>query len=447
MHPPIDIAVITALPVERRAVVCRLDAVKKMQFDDEPLTFYGGLVTIPGEATPFTVVVTQLGDMGNADASVVATRVLQRWKPRNVLMVGIAGGVQDKVALGDVVVAQYAFYFEPGKLTPDGPETRPRQFNSDFLIYSRAQHYEALDWKGHIEVDRPDEADQHPKLPAVHFGPIACGEKVVADLNELQKLRQQCPKMLAVAMEGVGVAKAVFSDATPPRYLEIRGISDYAGPDKNDDWHEYAANAAAAFTIGLLRDRPFVPGPPPDQNSAKTQNTATLVLSAKSLRPIAADETLAVLDDDLKQGEVEVLPLDMTDLVENKVFADPETAASRLTDSDAPLIGALARRSDAHLVFHGLAAIPPVVLAGHIVTDRRFVRLFDFHPERGNWTWPGTPNGFPALQCKGLPKRSLKEPGDVFLRMAISYPVNVEHAHPRPDAEVRGRSLAADSDA
>lgn len=423
MQPPIDFAIITALPVERAAVVHRLDGVEKLQFEDEPLTFYAGTAAIPGEATPYTVVVTQLPDMGNADASITTTRVIQRWKPRQILMVGIAGGVKEKVSLGDVVVSQFAFYYEPGKLTLEGTESRARDFNSDLLLYARAQHFETLDWKRHIEVDRPDAGDQ--AVPTVHFGPIACGEKVVADLDELKKLRQLCPKMLAVAMEGAGVAKAVLSDAHPPRYLEIRGISDYAGPDKNDGWHAYAANAAAAFTIGYLRDRPVAPGPPPDPTVAKAPHVATLVLSAQSLRTIPADETLAALSDDLKQGELQVLPLDWTDLVENKVFARPEVAAQRLTDPQGPLIGALAQRTDAHVVFHGLAAIPPVVLAGHIVTDRRFVRLYDFHPEQGTWAWPGMTE-FPELVCKGVPKHALKQPADVFVRMAISYPVNVD---------------------
>src|SRR5689334_1001900 len=126
MQPPVDFAVITALAVERAAVVHRLEGVQKLQFDDEPLTFYAGTVAIPGEAMPYTVVVTQLPDMGNPDASITTTRVIQRWKPRQVLMVGIAGGVQDKVALGDVVVSQFAFYYEPGKLTPEGMESRAR---------------------------------------------------------------------------------------------------------------------------------------------------------------------------------------------------------------------------------------------------------------------------------------------------------------------------------
>jgi len=118
----------------------------------EPLTYYVGTLSIPGEERPFTVVVTQLIDMGNPDAAIATTKVIPRWRPRNVLMVGIAGGVKGKVALGDVVVSQYAHDYEPAKLTPDGVEHRDRQFNSDLMLYARAQHYEAADWKGEIHA-------------------------------------------------------------------------------------------------------------------------------------------------------------------------------------------------------------------------------------------------------------------------------------------------------
>lgn len=424
IEPPVDFAIIAALPVEREALVRRLEAVEKVQPDGEPLTFYAGTVSVPGEGKPFTVVVTQLLDMGNADAGITTTRVIQRWRPRNVLMVGIAGGVKGKAALGDVAVAQYAYYYEPAKLAAEGIEHRGRQFNSDLLLYGRAQHYEAAEWKGEIHAARPDTGGGEPKLPEVRFGPIACGDKVVANLQELAEIQQQCPKMIAIAMEGAGVAKAVLSEGSPVRYLEIRGISDYAGPDKHDGWHEYAANAAAAFSIGFLRSRPFPPGPPPEQAAGETTPVATLVLIAQSLRPISAEELMPALDEDAKRGELEFLHLDFTDLVRNKVFSDPEAAARRLADPQGALLGAVARRADARLAFGGLAAIPPVVLAGHIVTDRRHVRLYDFQPEAGSWTWPCMPDSFPPLNRNGLPKRAIKEAGDVVIRMSVSYPVN-----------------------
>jgi len=93
-EPPIDFAIIAALKVEREAMVRRLDGMQKVQEDGEPLTYYTGTLAVPGEERPFTVVVTQLIEMGNPDAAITTTRVIQRWQPRNVLMVGIAGGVK-----------------------------------------------------------------------------------------------------------------------------------------------------------------------------------------------------------------------------------------------------------------------------------------------------------------------------------------------------------------
>lgn len=422
-EPKLDFAIITALQIEREAIVRRLDGQQKVQFDDEPLTFYTGTVKVPGDERAFTVVVTQLLEMGISDAAIATTNVINRWHPRNVLMVGIAGGVRGKAALGDVLVSHYAYYYEPGKITPDAVEHRGRQFNSDLMLYGRAQHYDAAEWMGEIQASRPDSSGDEASLPSVHFGPIACGELVIASDEALEDIKRQCPKMIGVAMEGAGAAKGALSSGNPPRYLEIRGVSDYAGPDKNDGWHEYAANAAAAFTIGFLRSRPFPPGPPP-KDETEIKPSTSLVLTAESLRTISAQEIMSALDEDTKRGELEFLHLDFTDLVVNKVFTDPEAAARRLADPQGALLGTLARRADAHLIFHGLCAIPPVVLAGHIVTDRQRVSLFDFQPGIGTWVWPGTPDGFPSLKCSGMPKRVIKEAGDAVIRMPISYPIH-----------------------
>lgn len=88
LEPPVDFAVITALRVEREAVVRRLDGVERVQPDGEPLTFYLGQLKAPGEEWPYTVVVAQLLETGNNDASIATTRVIQRWQPQYVVMVG-----------------------------------------------------------------------------------------------------------------------------------------------------------------------------------------------------------------------------------------------------------------------------------------------------------------------------------------------------------------------
>ncbi|BAZ18987.1 putative nucleoside phosphorylase (plasmid) [Calothrix sp. NIES-4071] len=424
----VDFAIITALRVERDAVRERLDTCEIVQDDFDPLTYYYGRVNIPGSDEYYTVVLVGLLNMGNNSAAVATTRLLQRWETKNLMMVGIAGGVREKVDLGDVVVSQFCHYYEMAKLTDEGNQQRPEQFPCDRLLFGRAYAYEASEWKGQIRVVRPGTVQVENSLPNVHFGPIASGEKVIADAETLPRLLRDCPKLLAVAMEGAGVARAATSHTNPPRFLEIRGISDFADAQKNDNWHVYAANAAAAFAIGLLHSRPIPPLT--TVKLAHTREAAPLlILCAKSLRPIAADEVIKSFGDDLGGREVETAVLDFTDLVSAGVFTSPEIAVQRLTQPQGALFGALARRGDAELVFHGIVHIPLAILVGHLITDRQPVRFFDFHPSPGSntWSWPGSDEEeFPPLNVTGLPDAPLPHNGDVVIRVSVSYAVLAE---------------------
>jgi len=37
----------------------------------------------------------------------------------------------------------------------------------------------------------------------------------------------------------------------------VKGICDWANPDKNDKWQKYAAEVAAVFVVQLLRSKAF----------------------------------------------------------------------------------------------------------------------------------------------------------------------------------------------
>jgi nucleoside phosphorylase len=445
---PIDFAIITALKIERDAVLRRMDdGYETVQEDTEPLTFYLGHITIPSSGERYSVVVVMLLGLGNEEAAVATTRLIHRWQPDHVLMVGIAGGVPGKVSLGDVVVADSVHYYELAKLTLEGEETRPQQFTSSRLLYGRAQAYEASEWKGEINIERPGASALEPSLPEARFGVIAAGEKVIADRDTLPKLLKENPRIISVAMEGAGVARAALNNNPSPAFLEVRGVCDFADEHKNDDWQLYAANAAAAFAIGLLRSRPISPLEVKPQEG---KTSPILLIRMQSLRPIAPDELLGSLGSDLKGRDIETVALDFTDLVKVDVLTSPEEATRRLIDPQGILFGAMARRGDAELVFHGLVHIPLAVLAGHLITDRQRVRMFDFHPNigSGTWTWPDSDNEhLPPMEVRSLPRRKVNRQGDAMVRLSVSYQVSsaqsraivpapmleVEMAVPRPE--------------
>src|SRR4051812_33842084 len=123
-----DVGIVTALEVERDAVLRALGGA------DEPDTverdsFAYHLARLPTRdpAIGYSVVVV-LSEEGNLNAALATRQLITHWRPRWVIMVGIAGGVAGKVRLGDVVVAKFVQYYEGAKVYPDRVQARPRQF-------------------------------------------------------------------------------------------------------------------------------------------------------------------------------------------------------------------------------------------------------------------------------------------------------------------------------
>jgi nucleoside phosphorylase len=66
--------------------------------------------------------------MGPLDAHHLAESLITRWDPAHILLVGIAGSFHDQVRLGDVVVSQQVFYFDPGKYSDGKIKYRPEGY-------------------------------------------------------------------------------------------------------------------------------------------------------------------------------------------------------------------------------------------------------------------------------------------------------------------------------
>lgn len=93
-----------------------------------------------------------------------------------------------------------------------------------------------------------DDDDDETKV-VVHRGTIASGELVVKDALLRDKLAKEYG-LLCFETEAAG-ALADFP------CIVIRGISDYCDSHKNDQWHEYAAAAAAAYARQLFIHMPI----------------------------------------------------------------------------------------------------------------------------------------------------------------------------------------------
>jgi nucleoside phosphorylase len=255
----VDFAIITALEIEAKAVVRRLQNHTVKRFEDQDIrTYHCGTVSIPVTDQTYHVVVVTLPGKGTISAANAVTDAIARWNPRYVLMVGIAGGIpQDDMDLGDVIVADQVVGYDYGKVTPQGIQPRDRVYPVSALLLDRIRNFWDSAWAQYVYVARP--ANARRAAPKRFVGPIASGDKVIASAEFREQLTQHWPKLLAVEMEAEGVFAAVFDRPDIRHALVIRGISDMADERKSDEWQEYAANAAAAFVEGFLKSGPVEP--------------------------------------------------------------------------------------------------------------------------------------------------------------------------------------------
>jgi nucleoside phosphorylase len=310
-HEDYTVGWICPLEVEQAAALEMLDE----EHEPLPQPLADSNVYSLGSISGHNIVIAGLHQPGNNPAATVVTQMRNTFQRlRFVLLVGIGGGVPTEtnngiIRLGDVVVSEPTGQHsgtvqydhgkaEVGQFRRTGCLDRPptlllnaardlaarrfrkskdpimeniKRINTDKPGFRRYRYpgtaqdclyepdYVHLDPKvpcdkcgcdpiRHVAREIDDENDDDEPRVIIHRGMIASGELVIKN----GVLRDQLAKeygVLCFEMEAAGVS-ADFP------CIVIRGISDYADSHKNDQWHGYAAAAAAAYARQLFFHMP-----------------------------------------------------------------------------------------------------------------------------------------------------------------------------------------------
>ena len=196
------------------------------------------------------IVAVQAHGMGQLNAAIVTNDVITDFSPKVILLVGIAAGIADEVQLGDIVVSGQVIDYELGKLTEGGFRPNHPTYQSNSGVLYELKEYRAEEWKQKIMSSRPD--GRTDRTPRVHVGDIFCGNKVVANQQVVSDLKKHFRGVIALEMESAGIAALLNQRESPPHFAMIKAICDRADGTKDDRWQQYAADAAAAFTLSFL---------------------------------------------------------------------------------------------------------------------------------------------------------------------------------------------------
>lgn len=156
--------------------------------------------------------------IGKVNATLAATKAFQHGADM-LITTGLAGGIDDSLSQGDIVLAQKVCYHDVWCGSP----------NLKGQVQDMPLYYET-----------PSDVLQACKIAApngyFHFGLTVTGDQFLTDATRLQEIKTDFPQALAVDMESAAIAQACY--VYQKKYLSLRIISDVVGKVKQEEEYE-----------------------------------------------------------------------------------------------------------------------------------------------------------------------------------------------------------------
>lgn len=239
-----DVALMTATRTEYNALMYFHDW-STFQLDGDEQNYER--TTFERDGKTYSIVHAKQMEMGMTAAASTAMKLIYQFRPRYIIMVGIAAGVaMEGVAeqmYGDVVVPDVVWNYSAGKfVSPDSADIAFGEVG--FLPRSTfASIPEDI-----VEIVRA--AAKAPENQChVHIGPMACGSSVVANPKVLEmQIHSQLNTTAGLDMESYAVVYAATHAMTPrPAPLIVKSVCDFANSQKSDEFQRFAAYTACDF--------------------------------------------------------------------------------------------------------------------------------------------------------------------------------------------------------
>lgn len=239
-----DVALLSVTTTEFNAVMHFHDWRAKTFAGDEQIY---DVATFERDGKTRSLVHAKINEMGMTAAAATAMKVIYAFRPRYIIMVGIAAGIAktefEEQMYGDVIVPDLVWNYSAGKFV--SPEKANRVYgNLGFLPRSTS---EAIPEE---IVPYLRQAVDSPENPChAYIGPMACGSTVVASRELLEKqVYSQYRHTAGLDMESYAVVYTANHASDPkPVPIIVKSVCDFADSKKSDDYQRFAAYSSCEF--------------------------------------------------------------------------------------------------------------------------------------------------------------------------------------------------------
>lgn len=183
------------------------------------------------------------GGKGPAYATAALAAAIPKWKPRHVIMTGIAATIPGESRhIGDILVADTIVDLSEWKVLPSEDEVRVAIHDCDFELVRSVEDFLPWHIKTHIGVI----------VAQTHLVKSAPFRKQLVGLAK--KVTGRKDDVIGIEMEGGGLGIGVKTQPRDlrPGFIMLKGGVDFANYHKNDAAQKQAAHDAAQFVWDFL---------------------------------------------------------------------------------------------------------------------------------------------------------------------------------------------------
>lgn len=165
--------------------------------------------------------------VGKVNTALCTADLIETCAPDYILNIGISGGLNSSLNIGEYVVGEEIVYHDVWCGKPN--------------VYGQIQDFPAVYHSNPAMV---------AKLFNYKKGLICCGDKFITQTDELKQITTHFPTALAVDMESAAIAQTCHIHKTP--LLCLRQISDIPGHPFSTEQYDTFWQTSAKQTIDLL---------------------------------------------------------------------------------------------------------------------------------------------------------------------------------------------------
>ena len=203
-------------------------------------------------------VVVVLSRIGKVAAATTASCLIEHFGATQLVFSGVAGSLDDRVQVGDVVIATELLQhdMDASPLFPKYqiPLTQKSFFATDELL-TQALKSAAIQCQQEIRANMQiqgmwDHLGLKKKEIGLHEGLILSGDQFISSAKKSEALKLSLPQALAVEMECAAVAQVCDDYGVP--FAAFRIISDKANDTAHLDFEKFIQTVAAPFGAHVI---------------------------------------------------------------------------------------------------------------------------------------------------------------------------------------------------